>query len=337
MAVKSERVYSYVETGSGRTKLQENTYSGSTDIVGYYSGTGIHYTCGQGFQVTGAVPVDRVIISLATVGSPTNNFTVRIETDSSGLPSGTLVHANATVSVATSTLTTGDNTFTFAKSFGLAASTQYHIVMVLDAQSHDTSHYVQVDYSYGTDRYAYGTFERKADAGAWSASGYATYDLKFSVWSADLGSTSVTISSLDGDTDEEYELRTRIVHGVNCNGLIRLNNDTGSTYGYQQLRGIGTGASADRDTATAITIAAADDINQVSQASTFLYAKSGYVRTAVIQSDWGVATTSVLITGAHGWSWNNTGSNVTSIVVLASATYGLGVGSTIELYRKVTV
>ena len=68
---------------------------------------------------------------LAKVGAPTDNLTVRIETNNAWNPSGTLAHANATWNIAWTWLTTTvvDTTVTFAWAFTLTDNTLYHIVI----------------------------------------------------------------------------------------------------------------------------------------------------------------------------------------------------------------
>lgn len=70
-------------------------------------------------------------LGLGKVAAPTDNLVVRIETDSAGKPSGTLVNANATSNIAGTGLTTGivDTTVTFGGAFTLTANTLYHVVI----------------------------------------------------------------------------------------------------------------------------------------------------------------------------------------------------------------
>lgn len=84
-------------------------------------------------------------LALAKTGTPTDSLDVRIETDSSGEPSGTLADANATGSVAGGSLTTSlvDTTVTFAGSFTLTDKTKYWVVMERDG-SIDASNYFDV-------------------------------------------------------------------------------------------------------------------------------------------------------------------------------------------------
>ena len=89
----------------------------------------------QGFQVASGINMGSAIVRLCyltgTAPAPGQDLTLRVETDDgSGHPSGTLVHANATATVAATTLTTAwqDVTFTYTP-FAVSASTQYHLVL----------------------------------------------------------------------------------------------------------------------------------------------------------------------------------------------------------------
>lgn len=94
--------------------------------------------------------ITKVSLYLRKVGAPTGTMTLRIETSGSdGLPSGTLYNANATKTVAESTLTTslGFIDFTFAVSWTLAAAPgTLWIVLSTDRAASDTN-YV----TWGTD------------------------------------------------------------------------------------------------------------------------------------------------------------------------------------------
>lgn len=85
----------------------------------------------QGIKVTVNITCTQVAVMLNKAGSPTDNVELRIETDSGGDPSGTLVHANATKSIAASGISTSFTwyTFVFPGTFSLSSGTQYHIVM----------------------------------------------------------------------------------------------------------------------------------------------------------------------------------------------------------------
>ena len=66
-----------------------------------------------------------------------------------------------------------------------------------------------------------------------------------------------------------------------------------------------------------------------------IYAKSGYTRTVLHSSIYYASGTTVTGLEVRGSSWNNTADNITSIVIGASTTNGLGVGTSIELWKKV--
>ena len=123
----------------------------------------------QGFQVTGAQTVGSVELYLEKVGSPTGMMTLRIETDNAGDPSGSLVDANATTTLAESSLTTsyGAISFVFATAFAISGSTQYHIVLSTD-RSTDTSNYVLWGSDASTPSYANGEMKSEASS-SWSA------------------------------------------------------------------------------------------------------------------------------------------------------------------------
>jgi hypothetical protein len=149
--------------------------------------------------------------------------------------------------------------------------------------------------------------------------------------------TIINISGLNGNTDVEYRLICRIVNGYNggANCLLRCNNDTGANYGRQEVNGNNATAGATRSTNhTGIYFANCDALGNVSQGEIKLYAKSGYIRTAILNRSCAIATTTVSIIQLAGYSWNNTADNITSLVVLADQTNGLGVGTSIELYAR---
>jgi hypothetical protein len=81
--------------------------------------------------IGGGVSMTSMKLKLGKTGAPLDNLVVRIETDSSGNPSGTLVHANATANVSGPGLTTSQvvTTVTFAGAFTPVKGTEYHVVI----------------------------------------------------------------------------------------------------------------------------------------------------------------------------------------------------------------
>jgi len=150
--------------------------------------------------------------------------------------------------------------------------------------------------------------------------------------------TSLTISGLNGDVDQEYRLVSRIVNGYNGDSIYSVspNNDTGTNYGYQYVRGINSATSAGRGTGTSLIIGATDGLGKITQGNLIIQAKSGYVRTAIVDLANTIATTTVTLIGLYGLSWNNTADNITSLVILSDKANGLGGGTVIELYRRIS-
>ena len=151
--------------------------------------------------------------------------------------------------------------------------------------------------------------------------------------------TTVTISSLTGDTDEVYLLKVRMVNGYSGGAgcRVRINNDSGSNYGLQYLRAVSTSVSsarsAENTTYTSFSVASA--LGDIVASETVIYSKSGDVRTVVQPSIGGVTGTTVTETLFQGYSWNNTGTEITSLVIFSNQTNGLGEDTYISLYKKV--
>jgi len=159
------------------------------------------------------------------------------------------------------------------------------------------------------------------------------------IYETTLGSsaTSVTISSLDGDTDVEYKLVTRLISGGASNGYtLRLNNDSGTNYGFQRLVGESTTVSANQYTARdAIYIdESLNNANDVSCSEFLIFAKSGYIRPVFRHLAGGITGTTVTTLRGQGAVWSNTANNLTSLVIASLISSGLGVGSYIALYRR---
>jgi hypothetical protein len=123
----------------------------------------------QGIQVTGDQSVGAANLYMAKIGSPTGTMTLRIETDNAGSPSGTLVDAAATTTLAESELGTSyaSTTFVFASSFTLTDSTQYHLVLSTDRASSNTN-YVLWGADSSSPGYTSGVMKSEASS-SWSA------------------------------------------------------------------------------------------------------------------------------------------------------------------------
>jgi len=144
---------------------------------------------------------------------------------------------------------------------------------------------------------------------------------------------SVTISGLDGDTDILYWAIIRVVVGTFITIYLRPNNDSGSNYGYQSLYGRDTNTFALRQT-TSSGLVIGDGVGNDVLFKGLLYAKSGYERTLNGESMTGVTGTTINTTYKIDSVWNNTASNITSLVVAASVANGLEGGTFIELWKR---
>lgn len=152
--------------------------------------------------------------------------------------------------------------------------------------------------------------------------------------------TSKTFNNLLGNTDEEYILRARFVNGYSGTTAVhvRLNNDSGANYGFQYISSqLSTTAASRSTSANQLSyIGYGTALGNISHSEMFLYAKSGYVRTAIIDLNYDIVTTTANTLLVLSESWNNISDEITSLVVLATQNGGIGVGSVIELFKKVS-
>jgi len=167
--------------------------------------------------------------------------------------------------------------------------------------------------------------------------GTITYDGSYTVHTFVAGVTSLTISGLNGDVDEEYILESKVVNGYSGSSSLSLrpNNDSGTNYGYQNMYGEDGLSGAGRGTGSGITLASGLTVfGSIGQSMLRLFVKSGVVRTGITDTSYGVSGTTVNDIVPYGISWNDAGSNVTSLVLFGGQAGTLGVGSQFTLYRK---
>ncbi len=149
--------------------------------------------------------------------------------------------------------------------------------------------------------------------------------------------SSLDITNINGDNDEEYILISRFKNDYNGSTYyrLRINNDDGTNYGYQQLDASDTTVSATRDVTDCVLIGGANSLSQLSFGKINLSVKSGNVRILMSQSAWRIALTTVNKIFIIGNSWNNTVNNVTSLKIYSDETNAIGVGSRIILLKKI--
>lgn len=152
-----------------------------------------------------------------------------------------------------------------------------------------------------------------------------------------VAATTVTISGLTGNTAKEYRLIIRFVNDYNgaTSYLLRFNGDTGSNYGYQYLAGVDTAASAARGVTTSMELGYCSAQDEICFLDKLIYAKSGYVRTSFQKASRSISSTTVTDIILYSHSWNNSADEITSMNIAADQTDGLGIGTHIELWKKV--
>lgn len=123
----------------------------------------------QSFQVGSNVSVSRIRLWLKKQGSPTGTLTIRIETNNAGSPSGTLVDANATDTVAASSVSAsyGYINFDLPAAVALVTSTTYWIVLST-SDTASGSNYIIWGADGSTPNYSNGEM-RYESASAWNA------------------------------------------------------------------------------------------------------------------------------------------------------------------------
>jgi nucleoid DNA-binding protein len=154
---------------------------------------GSEYRTAQSFKLSGLLTITAVeVMCYSASGSPSGNWTLRIETDSGGVPSGTLANANASIVV---TPPTAGNVVkgTFAQDFSLTGATSYWIVIQNDNQSNDKWWQIARQDPSGT--YADGNMASSTN-GSWVA--YTTHDAYFKVYTKSLQSYSESTIKTQG-------------------------------------------------------------------------------------------------------------------------------------------
>ena len=97
----------------------------------------------QSFTTPAGITVDRIGIVLGKAASPTDNLTMEIQTDASGLPSGTVVTNGTSNAIANTAILASlhIHEFIFPNQPVLSASTRYHWVLKRSGSLDDTNFY----------------------------------------------------------------------------------------------------------------------------------------------------------------------------------------------------
>lgn len=190
LRVSGTSIYKYAFTGStwgSAAKTGIGYVANQKQLIGDTAGTGSIMDAttdylAQGFQVDTTASCAYLNLLLIQVGT-TGNLTVRIETDTAGSPSGTLVDANATATItATDVATTATwITVNFTTAFTLTASTQYHIVIRPSATANATNYIKWLGST--SNVYANGSLKLSANSGTSYTANTTTLDGAFIIYS----------------------------------------------------------------------------------------------------------------------------------------------------------
>ena len=166
-------LYVYPVPGSTDTTLQSSiTSDGDTsDYIGQIGAASVT-SLSQSFTVDTAVSARKIDLYIASeTGTTIGDANVRIETDTAGSPSGTLVDELA--SCALKEPATGWDSGVFLNKFQLAASTTYHILFQIQAQANGNGLYWSKN---STDGYLYRLYGSTGNEGLMAR--YARYPFK---------------------------------------------------------------------------------------------------------------------------------------------------------------
>jgi hypothetical protein len=184
----------------------------------------------QSFQVTGTQTIDLARAWLKKIGTPAGTMTLRIETDSAGSPSGTLVDANATVTVGESGLSASYAliTFDFGTNFSVSGSTTYWLVL---STSRSTDEFNYVDWGADASSPGYASGQMKSFAGSWSVESKdavfevqgqgTTFDEPCTVGRASAGTRDIGVryddgAGASGDTNTTFANKSGGTLDVTC-------------------------------------------------------------------------------------------------------------------------
>lgn len=144
--------------------------------------------------------------------------------------------------------------------------------------------------------------------------------------------------ALDGNLDKNYRLLCRFVNGFAGSTEFQIypNNDTTANYDREGLYGINTTAGSYKNAAFGYVFLTAADTSagNLAMADCSIYSASGYLRPFMISEIQTINGTTIGAVAESRTIWRNTTDNITSFVLKANQTGGIGAGSSIELWRR---
>ena len=146
--------------------------------------------------------------------------------------------------------------------------------------------------------------------------------------------TSVSITGLNGNLDQMYQISATIVSPGNQDAIImRFNNISLSVYDWRTAQA-GSTATANGDAQSFMSLGSNTGTNSISQLFLTIDAVTGKNRTGMGQNHrTGVNQTGVSSESLFGFNWRDTSTNLTSIQFAhPSVVNGYGVGTIIRVY-----
>lgn len=198
---------------------------GSTTDATYRVGDtgGTELKVAQCFKVSKGANVKEIKLYLkATSTAPTGDITVRLETETSSKPSGTLINSDATGTIANFTTTTNTwKTCTLATAVPLTAATNYWIVISAAAQANDVGWDIAVNTS---NPYADG------DVATYSPSTWTVQTGKDAIFQLNSTATSVNTMIVSAIGGTQYLIAGLGAQTSQVNGDARLVIYDGSSW-----------------------------------------------------------------------------------------------------------
>jgi hypothetical protein len=143
-------------------------------------------------------------------------------------------------------------------------------------------------------------------------------------------SATLELPNLDGDRDEEYEIKIDAISSAAATSNVMLRPNGGSGFSTANVRGLATTASADNANGYGFT-----QRRGAWSALVRFYARSGRRRTW-LTSCGGASETHAAADNWHGFGhWNNTTDSLTSLSVQTGQANGFDVGSVVSVYRVI--
>src|SRR3990167_2404058 len=124
--------------------LQQTVKGADAGYYEVYGGTGNLQEEAQEFTPTASIICHQIKLYLYKTGSPTDNVYLTIRTDSSGLPSGTILGTSGTIAGSSIATVGTEYTFTFTTPVLLSSGVTYHFVISRDG-ARDTANYYRIN------------------------------------------------------------------------------------------------------------------------------------------------------------------------------------------------